>query len=165
MQLTPGEIGARIKQHYQGYSEVDDMKLGDAYMRKYGAVIDPSRQEAQKQGISTPPIVSQGLKAVGGAVGSILGLIQKYFPKEQWQNALNVAKGESGLNPGAIGDNYPIRGQTIPSYGLFQIRALPGRPKPEQLVDPEFNVQYAANLFKAQGWRPWSFARKLGLVK
>ncbi len=91
-------------------------------------------------------------------------LIQKYFPQDQWANAQKVMMGESGGRANAVGDNYPIRGQTIPSYGLFQIRALPGRPAPQQLSDPEFNVKYAAQMYNQQGWRPWTAAKKLGLV-
>jgi len=97
--------------------------------------------------------------------GQIYSLVQKYFPQDQWENAMKVIQGESGFNPQAKGDDYPIRGVHAPSYGLFQIRALPGRPAPEQLTDPEFNVRYASELFRQQGWRPWTAARKLGLVQ
>jgi len=90
-------------------------------------------------------------------------LIKKYFPKEQWVNAYRVMMGESGGRSNAVGDNFPIRGETIPSVGLFQIRTLPGRPSAEQLSDPEFNVRYAAQMQKTQGWGPWTAARKLGI--
>lgn len=90
-------------------------------------------------------------------------LVRKHFPKNQWQNALKVIQGESGFNPQAVGDNYPIRGEVRPSYGLFQIRTFPDRPSPRQLMDPETNVAYAAKLYGQQGWRPWTAARKLGL--
>lgn len=89
--------------------------------------------------------------------------IKKYFPQEQWANAYRVMMGESSGNANAVGDNYPIRGQTIPSVGLFQIRTLPGRPSAEQLKDPEFNVRYAAQMWKTQGWKPWTAATKLGI--
>ena len=90
-------------------------------------------------------------------------LIKKYFTPDQWNNAYRVMMGESGGRANAVGDNFPIRGETIPSYGLFQIRALPGRPDPSLLSDPEFNVRYAAQMQKTQGWRPWTAARKLGI--
>lgn len=92
-----------------------------------------------------------------------ISLIQKYFPPSEWSNAEKVMQAESGGKSNDVGDNYPINGQTIPSYGLFQIRALPGRPDPSKLVDPDFNVQYAANMWKSQGWEPWTTARKMGL--
>jgi hypothetical protein len=72
--------------------------------------------------------------------------------------------GESAGNPGAVGDQYKIAGVYAPSYGYFQIRALKGRPSGKQLLDPEFNVKYAAKLWKAEGWKPWTAARKLGLT-
>jgi hypothetical protein len=92
-------------------------------------------------------------------------LIQKYFPQNEWERAKNVMLHESGGKADAIGDNFPIRGQTIPSVGLFQIRTLPGRPSAQQLSDPDFNVKYAAQMFKEQGWGPWTAAHKLGYVK
>ena len=97
--------------------------------------------------------------------GGVFDLIRKYFPQEEWDRAYNVMKGESGGNPGAVGDDYPIRGLHAPSYGLFQIRGLPGRPAKEQLLDPEFNTRYAADMWKNQGWGPWTAARKLGYAR
>jgi hypothetical protein len=90
-------------------------------------------------------------------------LIHKYFPKSEWENAQKVMQAESGGKSDAVGDNYPIRGETIPSVGLFQIRTLPGRPPADQLKNPEFNVQYAAKMQKEQGWEPWTTARNMGL--
>jgi hypothetical protein len=91
-------------------------------------------------------------------------LIKKYFPPEEWDRAKNVMMGESGGRSDAVGDNYPIRGETIPSVGLFQIRTLPGRPTAEQLKNPELNVKYAADMQKNQGWGPWTVAHNLGYV-
>jgi hypothetical protein len=42
------------------------------------------------------------------------------------------------------------------SVGLMQIRYLKGRPAPAQLLDPEFNIKYASQMFKTQGWVPWT---------
>ena len=95
--------------------------------------------------------------------GEINPFIKKYFPQEQWQNAQRVMMGESGGRADAIGDNYPIGGEIRPSYGLFQIRTFPDRPSPDQLLDPEVNVKYAAEMQAKQGWGPWSAARKLGI--
>ena len=92
-----------------------------------------------------------------------ISLIKKYFPESEWSNAEKVMQAESGGKADNIGDNYPINGQTIPSVGLFQIRTLPGRPTAEQLKDPEFNVKYAADMWKSQGWEPWTTARKMRL--
>ena len=119
-----------------------------------------------------PTAISQ----LGGSMSSnspdLVSLVQKYFPKDQWVNALKVIQLESGGNPNAVGDKQIIPndlseklGHAIPSYGLFQIRALLGRPDPSELVNPEFNVQYAANLYKQSGWNPWyNSGKKLGLL-
>ena len=97
--------------------------------------------------------------------GNQMDLIKKYFPQEEWQRAYNVMMGESGGRSDAVGDDYPINGVYAPSYGLFQIRGLPGRPKKEQLFDPEFNTKYAADMWRGQGWKPWhNTARKLGYL-
>ena len=96
--------------------------------------------------------------------GSAMELIKKYFPPSEWDNAYQVMMGESGGKSWVVGDDYPIRGQTIPSYGLFQIRALQGRPGPEQLKNAEFNVWYAAQMWSQQGWSPWTVAREKGLA-
>lgn len=93
-----------------------------------------------------------------------IGLIKKYFPEDQWDNAIKVMQGESGGNPKAVGDQYPIKGEIRPSYGLFQIRTFPGRPSSRALLDPETNVKFAAKMWKEQGWNPWTAARKLGIV-
>lgn len=66
--------------------------------------------------------------------------------------AYAVCMAESGGNHLAYGDG----STAYPSIGLMQIRMLPGRPSKEQLEDPEFNMQYAYNMWKNQGFRPWS---------
>ena len=97
-----------------------------------------------------------------GAGGDAMGLIKKYFPQSEWNRAYKVMMGESGGRADAVGDTQPIRGVLAPSVGLFQIRTLPGRPSAGQLKDADFNVKYAADMWKNQGWRPWTVARNLG---
>jgi hypothetical protein len=67
--------------------------------------------------------------------------------------ALRVAQCESGLNPSAIGD----RSLTPSSYGVFQIRAFPERGTPAQLLNADYNIDYA---FRMSGggvnWGPWT---------
>ena len=63
---------------------------------------------------------------------------------------------ESGCNPSAVGDNYPIRGVYAPSCGLLQVRTLPGRPSCEALKDPATNVAAAYAIWQGQGYRAWS---------
>ena len=68
------------------------------------------------------------------------------------KTAYAVCMAESGGNHLAYGDG----GTAYPSIGLMQIRTLPGRPSKEQLEDPQFNMQYAYNMWQSQGFQPWS---------
>lgn len=122
--------------------------------------------------VPTPTETSPGMPVIASAnqpatsvQSSPMDLIRKYFPQAQWSNAYRVMMAESGGNLRAVGDQRVIGGIYAPSYGYFQIRALPGRPVPTQLLDPEFNVRYASQLWREQGWYPWTTARKMGLVR
>lgn len=67
-------------------------------------------------------------------------IVAKYVPPELVDKVLYAINGESGGNPEAIGDG----GSAI---GLLQIHhggSIKGRPSQEQLLDPEFNIKYAA---------------------
>ena len=69
--------------------------------------------------------------------------------------ALNVCKEESSGNPNNVGDRHTA----YVSCGLMQVRALPGRPSCEELKDPATNIAFAYELWKNEGWRPWSVCR------
>jgi hypothetical protein len=80
-------------------------------------------------------------------------LVAKYVPPQYVDKVLWVIQHESGGNPSAIGDG----GVAI---GLLQIHdnnSIAGRPTKEQLLDPEFNIRYAAQqLGMASGnFRAW----------
>lgn len=107
---------------------------------------------------------------------TFLELVQKYFPREQWGNALAVIYGESRGNPGAVnntayadkpGYKKPGSGAS-PEYsvGLFQINTLawPRQAREYNLLDPEQNVRVAKIIYDLFGWRPWSAARALGIT-
>jgi len=139
--------------------EIRDVQENE--LQYYGLSISQNVQPASNQ-----PQQDQTLNLAQNVVSSNnsnMELIKKYFPQSQWNNAYRVMMGESGGNSQAVGDNYPIRGEVRPSYGLFQIRTFPNRPSPQQLINSEVNVAYAAKLWKSQGWRPWTVARNLGL--
>ena len=98
------------------------------------------------------------------------GSCEAEIAKYDWNQtvAMNVARAESGLRPDARGDahlTYYQNGTRYgDSWGCFQIRYLPGRPSPSQLVNAQFNVQYAYNMYKSQGWhQPWTVCRN-GMV-
>lgn len=82
--------------------------------------------------------------------------------------AMAVSRAESGLRADARGDThltyYRDGIRYGDSWGCFQVRYLPGRPTPTQLTDPIQNVSYAYNLYKANGWKPWSVCNK-GIVR
>jgi len=71
---------------------------------------------------------------------------------------------ESGINPKAVGDKslqYVQNGITYgASYGIAQIRYLPGRPDPEWLLNPTNNLEYARQLYERSGVNPWTCSRK-----
>lgn len=75
--------------------------------------------------------------------------------------AVAIAKAESGLRCNAHGDKtltYMRDGiEYGASYGVFQIRHLPGRPDPSVLNECEANINYAYNMRKTQGhYGAWS---------
>jgi hypothetical protein len=86
-------------------------------------------------------------------------LIAEIFGKDA-KIAIAIAKAESGINCESIGDEKLAYRQNNRvygiSYGAFQIRHLPGRPSPKNLLDCEFNFQYAKQIKDKSGWTPWS---------
>lgn len=67
-------------------------------------------------------------------------LVAKYMPPELVDKLLWAIEHESSGDPSARGDN----GSAV---GLLQIHhggSIAGRPSAEQLLDPEFNIRYAA---------------------
>jgi hypothetical protein len=103
--------------------------------------------------------VSTSTPAISAAPnrGNWDALLQAHFGPA-WQEARAIMMCESGGNANAVGGAWT----GIASYGLMQIRALPGRPSPQWLVNPENNVSYAAGIYRAQGWGPWSCKYVLG---
>lgn len=71
-----------------------------------------------------------------------------------------VMQAESGCRADAVGDGHLTYIQDGVTYGmscgLFQIRYLPGRPNCSEMHDASKNIRYAATMFKASGWQPWS---------
>ncbi len=89
----------------------------------------------------------------------IKNLVCRYFGKD-CQIASAVFFAESGLRCEAVGDGslaYTQDGiEYGKSYGVAQIRHLPGRPDPSTLLDCESNIKHAYGMWKSQGWGPWS---------
>lgn len=97
-------------------------------------------------------------------------LIDQEFPANARPMARKIMNCESGGKEKAVGDTtltFYVKdknNRTIQygaSYGYFQIRHLPGRPTPSYLLEGENNVKYAANMYRNEGWRPWSCWKKV----
>lgn len=67
-----------------------------------------------------------------------------------------ICMAESGGNPQAVGDNYPIGGIYVPSCGLWQIRSFASRTDCESLKNPQINLEWAIKVWKSQGYGAWS---------
>jgi hypothetical protein len=84
---------------------------------------------------------------------------------ESADTALAIAFCESGIREEAIGDGHIAYYQDGieygKSYGIFQVRHLPGRPSPEWLLNADNNIEYAYQLFQRSGWNPWSCASRI----
>ncbi len=117
-----------------------------------------------------PVIPTQKIKASQSTIRNLvqagdpktLQLIKKYFPPEQWSNAVAIMNAESG------GRNIPSQFNkygTESSHGLFQINLQAHPQMRDKVYNPEENVKYAGQLFKQSGWRPWlNSAKKLKLL-
>jgi hypothetical protein len=114
-------------------------------------------QEAQK--LARANVVKP--QTVSASSGDCAREIAKY----NWNQtvALNVSRAESGLRPDARGDTtltyYQNGIRYGDSWGCFQIRYLPGRLPPSQLVNAETNVRVAYQMYQSSGWQPWSVCR------
>lgn len=106
--------------------------------------------------------------------------VREFFPESEWDNALNVARLESGWDPFALADTTDARhpcGSVIGSrgnvnitaersVGYFQINSC-NFPTWEwaRLYNTRHNVGTAHMLWAERGWSPWYFsARTLGLL-
>jgi len=96
--------------------------------------------------------------------------IRKYFPKYAQENAIKIARCESGLDPKIVNwEDAKIPPEYRPSVGCMSIRALDGRPSLEELKDAETNIKMGVKLWKESGNRFGSTlgwyhcARKLGI--
>ncbi len=95
--------------------------------------------------------------------------IRKIFGKKDYKIAVAIFKAESHLRCNAEGDGhlkYTKNGiEYGASYGVAQIRHLPGRPTPKQLKDCTFNIKYAKQLKDKQGWNVWSAYKNKSYLK
>ena len=97
-----------------------------------------------------------------GADGPILSAIAEAFGSEA-EHALAVLRCENPEgNPSAI----HLDGDGTSDWGLFQINIVYNRDAldyPEHLLDPWYNIQVAARVYRQRGWGDWTCGRSLGL--
>lgn len=82
----------------------------------------------------------------------------QHFPRSEWSKARCIVRHESGGNPRATGG--------AGERGLYQIhpvhkssfQRVTGRSWSDA-YEPGPNGQYAAYLWRQQGWRPWTTSR------
>ena len=88
----------------------------------------------------------------------VLGIATIYWGTAQAPNALKIAEAESGLWTGAWAT------WLEDSRGLWQINvnAWPAYCQ-YALEDPQICAYFAYQIWKSQGWCPWSTAKALGL--
>lgn len=71
---------------------------------------------------------------------------------EDAEQAIKVARCESGLNPKAVNKASSAR-------GLFQIMQSWHKIDQKWLFDPEINIRVAYKLWTEQGWTPWEASK------
>ena len=78
------------------------------------------------------------------------------WPPSLHPEALRIAGCESGWDPHAIGSQGEV--------GLFQIHGVHAWRVPPQgdLRNPVVNAQVALEIWRAEGWEPWTCASALG---
>lgn len=155
---TESKITGGVKAKGQNISVVGDLR-GDS------SSIDNVSEKTETRKIAriNPPKIN---KEIGDTIP------QKITPKTDIEKkicdvfgsdcpmAIAICKAECGCRENAVGDGSLTFMQDGieygKSYGIFQIRHLPGRPSPEQLLNADFNIEYAYNLYKRSGFNPWS---------
>jgi hypothetical protein len=117
----------------------------------------------------------------GSAPAPLSDAIRRYFPQDEWINAVRVAYYESGWNRTAVRDTRDraggqcgVRiwlpevnswGWTEHSIGYFQINACAHGGDYGLWTDTYANVEKAADLWQSGGWSHWLItARKIGLL-
>jgi hypothetical protein len=124
-------------------------------------LLDPSPSQPNQHNQSNPTTFSQQFNPKA----PYADLIQKYFPPEAWAQAQAIMATESGMRADAHNGNSNTGDD---SWGLYQINRYgnlaKSRPTVDKLVDPDFNVKYAADMYKRRGWADWiNSAKKVGL--
>lgn len=81
-----------------------------------------------------------------------LDLLKRYFPLN-WAKMLEIATKESNLDPKAY--NPESHEKCKGSYGLLQIACSNYQGDPNDLFDPQLNIETAKQVYDEQGYRAW----------
>lgn len=104
----------------------------------------PKTAQNGQEGASTPPQVVQTTQT------NYDPIFERYFG-ESWKTARAVCTAESGLNPSSISPTH--------DYGLCQINQVHRKRVGgdlQKLLDPETNIRVASDIWREQGFSPWS---------
>lgn len=189
IQRLKNAIGLGVKARYPQIPTVSSAPMGDGLSTDMRAKLTQENADFKKRWDAGQPQDFNGVLGSMAPVKPNIGrrpiptptlipnapanphmeLLKRYWPSEEVNNASNVMFGESGFKPDAIGQN--TDDVSSKDYGLFQINDYWQRHNlakkgltPEDLLDPEKNVQYAYDMWKEQGWEPWYSGDKLGLT-
>ncbi len=118
-------------------------------------------KQAKAEQVKLQPLVKAPVQRsiVSGGVEQWRGLVAKYFPANQVDNALKIMTLESGGNANALSRTC--------DRGLMQINCIHARRVNGNLAllfDPDTNIKVAYLIWSNQGWRPWSTARVAGVI-
>lgn len=89
-------------------------------------------------------------------------VIKDTFPEEP-EIMLAIAKAESNLNPKAYNPEWHYKdGKKYcqGSFGLFQVACINYKGNPEDLFDPEVNIEVAKKVLSTQGVKAWGVCQK-----
>ena len=111
------------------------------------ARIAAANAEKQKAAVS----VSVGQ---AGNCESYRGLVAKYFPADQVNNALLTMSKESSCNPRAVS---PTRDHGLMQINEVHLAKVGGNVN--ALYDPETNIRVASSIFAGRGWNAWYAVR------
>jgi hypothetical protein len=113
---------------------------------------DSKKIEVKERAIS---YYKTGDKNVQGKIFDKFSVISIKVAKE----ALAIAKCESNFNPTAI--NTANKNGSW-DYGLFQINSI-HKHNPKDLLNADYNIDVAFNMYKSQKWTPWVCKKIVGI--
>jgi hypothetical protein len=114
--------------------------------------LEAKRDAQQRVAQASPaPVMVAG---VSGNCESYRGIVARYFPSHQINNALLTMSKESGCRPNAVSPTN--------DHGLMQINIVHSQKvggNIAALYNPETNIRIASQIFAGRGWTAWYAVR------